>query len=131
MKHDQSTSNADEEITCISCLTQLKRSESFCHECGAPVGVTATLDPLQAIRAEGFLFRRALEGRPKLIVLVGIWLLYLPVLVISAIAAVYIIGHMRGFSGFLFFWVMIGLSCSAFVILYRITKNYITIPKKR
>jgi hypothetical protein len=34
-------------------------------------------------------------------------------------------------SGFIYCWFMIGLSVISFAILYRITKNYIIISKKK
>ena len=130
MKPDSLTTNADETITCISCLAENRRFEAFCHKCGAPVGTTATLAPLQTIQTEGLLLRKALEGRPKLIVLLGVWILHLPVLVCGVGFAIYFILNQRGFVGFLFFWAMVGLSFFASVVLYRITKNYLTIPKR-
>ena len=92
--------------------------------------MTATLDPHQAIKAEAFLFRKALEGRPRLIVLLGVWILHLPVLMFSVGFAIYLLLNGRGFSNFIFFWALVGLSYIAFVILYRITQNYLTIRKK-
>lgn len=129
-ERDSPTTNAGETITCLSCLALNTPAEAFCHECGAPIGRTATLDPINTIRAEGFLLRKSLEGRPKLITLLGIWIIHLPVLVLGVYSAVYIILKWRGLSAFLFFWALVGLACFAFVILYRITKNYLTIPKK-
>ena len=131
METNSTTKDAEETTTCLSCLAQNRRSEAFCHECGAPVGTTATLDPLRTIQAEGFLLRKALEGRPKLIVLLGVWILHLPVLVVGVGFAIYFLLNQRGFTGFLFFWAMVGLSLFAFVILYRITKNYFAPPERR
>jgi hypothetical protein len=92
--------------------------------------VTSTLDPVNTIRTEGFLLNKALQRRPSLIVLIGIWLTHFPMLVASVGVAIYMILYMHGMAGFLFFWVLIGLSCLAFVILYRVTRNYLTIPKQ-
>ena len=129
MKPESLTTDADELIPCISCLAENRRFESFCHRCGAPVSTTATLAPVQTIQTEGFLLRKALERRPKLMVLVGVWILHLPVLVLGVCVAIFIIFSQRGIVGFFFFWVMIALSTFAAIILYRITKNYLTIPK--
>jgi hypothetical protein len=122
--------NSDDTITCTFCLTQNKRFATFCEECGTPIGATATIDPLQTIRAESFVIHKALERRSSLIVLLGIWLTHFPVLVASIGVAIYMILYMYGIAGFLFFWVMIAFCCYAVVVLYRVTRNYLTIPKK-
>ncbi len=130
MEMDSQKVHAERTITCPSCAALNSASEAFCEECGAPIGARVTLDPVQTIRAEGFMLRKSLEGRPRFIVLVGTWVLNLPVLLISLGAALYIITKWRGLSAFVFFWMLIGLSYIAFVILYRITRNYIRIPRK-
>jgi hypothetical protein len=122
--------NIDDLITCASCLTANHPSEVFCHECGAPVGATATLDPINQIHAQGHLFRTALEGRPRFIVLLGMWIMFLPLLVVSASVAVYLITNHNRRSDFVFFWGAAGLAYVSLVILYRITKNYLTTPNK-
>ena len=129
MESETKRSDAGRTINCSSCMALNRVSEAFCEECGAPIGATATLVPTQVIRAEGFMLRKALEGRPRFIVLLGVWILHLPVLVVGLGAAIYIIINWRGLSAFVFFWTLIGLSLIAFIILYRITKNYLTIPK--
>jgi len=122
--------NSDDTITCTFCLTQNKRFATFCEECGAPVGATSTIDPLQTIQAESFVIHKALQKRPSLIVLLGIWLTHFPGLVASIGVAIYMILYGYGLTGFLFFWVMIACCFYAVVVLYRVTRNYITIPKK-
>lgn len=131
MKRHSRTTEGNETIICPSCLAQISPSETFCHACGAPVGTTAALDPINSIRAQRFLISRALEGRPKLIVLLGIWMLNLPALAGGVFGVFYASLYMDVYSGFIFFWFMIGLSILSFALLYRVTKNYITIPKKR
>ena len=122
--------NSDDSITCVSCLAQNKSVATFCEECGAPIGATATIDPLQTIRTEAFLLDKAIQRPPRLIVLLGIWLVHFPVLVASIGVAIYMILYGSGITGFLFFWVMIALCCYAVVVLYRVTRNYLVIPKK-
>jgi hypothetical protein len=107
------------------------RYEAFCHSCGVPIGTTATLDPLRAIQAEGFVIRKALDGRPRVIVLMGIWVMFLPLLVVSVGAASYLITNRRGLADFVFFWIFVGLSYVSFVALYRVTRNYLTIPARK
>ena len=131
MKRRSRSAEDRETVICASCLAPVSRSETFCHECGAPVGDAATLDPLGAVQAQGFLYRKALEGRPKLFTLVCVWALNLPVFVGGIYGAIYVSLHSDAVSGFAFFWLLMGFALLSFAILYRITKNYVTIPKKR
>lgn len=125
----KSETNA-EEIICPSCLTTNAAFASFCDSCGAPVGTTAALDPIQSINTQGFLFRKALEGRPKPIVLAGLWLIFFPALVGSIYAATQFILNRTGLADFVFFWVFVGFAYVAFGILYRVTRNYLTARRK-
>jgi hypothetical protein len=124
------TANVDETITCVSCLAQNEQSTPFCHNCGAPVGRSATIDPLQTIQTEGYLLRKALEGRPRPVVFLGLLILHLPVLAVGIGVAVYMIFNGHGWPGFIFFWAGMGLSYFASVVLYRAIKNYLTMRKR-
>ena len=121
----ESETNA-EEIICPSCLATNVSFAAFCDSCGAPIGTTATLDPIQSINTQGFLFRKALEGRPKPIVLAGLWLMFFPALLGSIYAATYFVLNRTGLADFFFFWVCVGFAYVSSVILYRVTKNYLT-----
>src|ERR1043165_7459595 len=121
---------SDHQITCPSCQALIDAHETFCGECGAPISTTATLDPVASIRAQGFLLRKASDGPPKPIVLIGIWALFLPALVVSAYMAVYLITQEHGLSSFVFFWVFVGIAYISFRVLFQVTKNYISPPPK-
>ncbi len=116
--------HADQSTTCPSCLAVNRPSEAFCHKCGAPIGAVATLDPLHVIRAESHLYRKALEGKPKLIVLIGVWLLFLPMLLVCLPGAIYLLATHESSAEFVAFWFGIILSVVSAVMLYRTTKNY-------
>lgn len=130
MKKDSSPTITKETITCPACQTPNSLVAAFCRKCGYPLGAVSNLDPMQTIQAEGHLFRKATEGRPTPIVVIGIWICFLPCLVFSVYAALRFILNPRGFSEFFFFWALVALSYAAFVILYRVTKNFLTLPKK-
>ena len=130
MKRGFMTTESDETITCVSCMTQNRQEDAFCQKCGYPIGATANLDPLQTIQTEGLLLRKALEGRPKPIVLLGVWILFLPVLLVGAGGAIYFVMNPRGYADVIFFGALLGLAYLAFIVLYRVTKNYLTIPKR-
>jgi uncharacterized membrane protein len=86
---------------------------------------------MQTIQAEGFLFRRAIEGRPKAIVLVGIWIIFLPVFGVGLYFAIHLVVNRKNFSDFFFFWGAVALAYLGVVVLYRTTKNFLTLPRKR
>jgi hypothetical protein len=117
-------------ILCQSCLTPNEPFKDFCRRCGSPIGAIATLDPIQSIETQGFLFRKALEGRPRPIVLAGIWLIFFPVLIGSLYAATYLLLNRSGFGDFFFFWAFVGLAFVSLIVLYRITRNYLTRPRQ-
>lgn len=70
-----------ETVICPKCLLANSSTAAFCVDCGAPIGMVAALDPLQHIYAEGFAYRSAVEGPPNLIILVGMWLIFAPMLI--------------------------------------------------
>jgi hypothetical protein len=119
------TADPAESILCPSCLTPNGSDEIFCRQCGAPIAPTATLDPIATIQTESFLTQKALVGRPKLIVLIGIWLMFGSVFLASVYSAVRIVIDRSGFSDFVFFWAAVGLIYLSGVVLYRVTKNYL------
>jgi len=88
------------------------------------------LDPIQSINTQSFLFRKALEGRPKPIVLAGLWLIFFPALIGSVYGATSLMLYRTRFADFFFFWVFVGFAYVAFVILYRATRNYLTAGRK-
>jgi hypothetical protein len=124
----------NESIICPSCQAVNRRFEAFCRQCGAPIGATATLDPLNVIRAETQLYDKVLESRPKLIVVIGVWLLFFPILLVCLPGAIFLLIEHSSAIGFVAFWFGIILSVVAVVMLYRTTKNYLSpsnLPKKR
>lgn len=120
-------SNLAKPITCPSCQTVNEQLEVFCHGCGTPLSLPATPDTSNITPAEGHL-RKVRERRPKLVVVLGLWLVFLPFLVLAAITALDILLNYRTSSNFMSFWLSVGSLCLSVFVLYRITKNYLTIP---
>jgi len=116
----------DAYVTCPACQALNDRFAIFCHECGAPIGTTATLDPIASIHTQGFLIRKALDNRPNPIVLIGTWILFLPAFLVSACFATYGIIYLRSFEAFFLFWSAVGVMCLSFVILYRVTRSFLS-----
>jgi len=84
------------------------------------------LDPVNIIRAEGDMLQKALEGRPKFIVVLGIWILHLPVLLLGVATVIYTLINVKDSFDLTVIAIFTGLSYFAFIVLYRITRNYVT-----
>jgi len=108
-------------------------SAPFCHNCGMPIGMIATIDPIQQIYSTGWVYRRVISGGRWPLGLVGMWLIFGPAILITpflvgssvtVLAAPHELG--RSWAETIFIWsvwlFLIGLyPC----ILYRSTKSYI------
>jgi hypothetical protein len=81
--------------------------------------MVANVDPIQSILAEGFGYRAAADGPPRLIIVIGIWLIFLSLGGTALVA----LALSRGFN-FLSILSFALLLVSA-AILYRVTRNYI------
>jgi hypothetical protein len=112
---------------CPSCGALIGVNEVFCPSCQAPISLLANTDPLQRIYTEGLIYSKAVEGRPKLVVVMGIWILFLPVAILSCGAIVMMLGEAAGSgaAGFLFFWVAVFIAIFSIVMLFRVTRNYL------
>src|SRR2546421_6039290 len=128
----KSQSQPDSYVICPACQALNGRFETVCDECGATIGNTATLDPAPALHAQSFPPRKTLVRRPRPLVLVGYWAIFLPMFLSNAYAAIFWIGHHhRRLAEFIFFWGAVGLSLLSFVILYLVTKNYLAREQKK
>ena len=118
--HTQSESPEPEplgEQLCTSCAAPNEPSADFCAKCGAPISWYSKMGPFESIFAQGFILREA-AGRPRrLIVVLGIWLLFLP----QAIGGLFFIS-MGGSPLFLY---GSAISLVAIAIIGRTTWNYI------
>ena len=129
--------NSGETVVCTTCHTFNVPDVAFCRRCGAPIGFISTIGPLETAYAEGFAYRQAVQGRPKFIVVVGIWLIFFPVLVTMVAFSLSILkkglegtGGLVGIIGFFLFWICVGLAVISAIMLYRVTKNYLSIPNE-
>ena len=115
-----------DNILCPSCGFSIDVNEVFCPKCEAPISLISNVDPMQIIRAEGLLIQRATERRPKLIVLIGVWILFFPFPIVGllVVADVILNGSGQGMAGFFFFWGGIALSILGIAILFKVTRNY-------
>ena len=116
-----------EAMLCISCLHPNDPDAKYCRNCGAPIGSTSAWGPWEQTQAEGFILRQATTGRPKFIILLGIWILFFPAFIgFSFLVFLYLrstnwsITDKLFLVAFIFIWLVSG------AILYRGTLNYFT-----
>lgn len=111
---------------CISCMQPNEWEAAYCMNCNTPMNLSNSNDPIQRLPAEGYAYRKAAEMKPNIVVLIGVWLLFLPAFIFSGLSAIALI---LGYSGggadsFVWFWVSIAIAVFSFVMLYKVTSNY-------
>jgi hypothetical protein len=92
------------------------------------VSAISTIAPLETALAQGFALRNATEGQPRLIILIGVWLLFVPSLTATTILAVGVMQNMLRYGASLvikiLFLVLLAGSLLSATVLFRATKNY-------
>lgn len=121
-------------VICLGCAQPNPEGVHFCSGCGAPLTSYATTAPFEGTLARGYAYRQAVTGRPRLIVLAGVWLTMFPAALVgfflvlgsllmlaAAIShreAAMIIGGLFASGGsFVVFWISAG-------IVIRVTWNF-------
>ena len=118
-------------VICPACQALNSRLETVCDQCGAPIGNTTTLNPDPTIRAQIVPPPKKLASRPRPLMLIGYWAIFLPAFVNNTYAAIFwTTYHPRRLAEFIFFWGAVGLTVLSFVILYLVTKNYLAREQK-
>jgi hypothetical protein len=79
-------------ILCPTCLQSNNERADFCKKCGAPLSPYTTIDPIKYISTFGWLMKRVQKSRLQKIVLVGVWMIFLPSLVS---VVVMLVGNLR------------------------------------
>jgi len=123
-----SDSEPHEELhLCISCLASNEPEAHFCKKCGAPLDSYSATAPFERTLAQGFAFRAAVTGKPKLIVVIGMWILFFPP-VCAAIFGLYaaMIGQAPVFS----LLISLAMGSIGSILIYKTTKNYFSHSKK-
>jgi hypothetical protein len=112
---------ADGQQLCISCACLNDPEAHFCRRCGAPLTSYSATGPLERILAEGYIYRQAAERPRKFIVVLGVWLIFGPM--IMAGAMMILMGRKDDFLyGALFgAYVLV----ASVVMIVRTTRNYL------
>jgi len=106
------------------------REAAYCVNCNTPMNLSNSNDPIQRLPAEGYAYRKAAEMKPNIVVLIGVWLLFLPGLVFFGLYAISLIFGFAGggIDNFVWFWVSFAIAVFSFVMLYKVSKNYFYPP---
>jgi len=76
MPSDDQIQEADEKQLCTSCTIPNEVNANFCVNCGAPLSSYANIAPFERLFSEGFIYRQAAQNPRKLIVVLGVWLIF-------------------------------------------------------
>jgi hypothetical protein len=109
-----------EEIVCPNCGDAFDARADFCGGCGAPIGRFTTLDPLKAIDAQGWLFRKSARARIGPLVLIGMWTLFGVPLLGLALTGIARPAQIRTIP----FLSSVGLCLIYLLVLVRVTRNF-------
>ena len=113
-----------EAALCPFCLFPNLPDQPCCKQCGTPFNISA-MGPFEGALAEGFMWRSMVRGRPKRWVLVVVWISCFPWLCFAAFAALGLL--LTGVISAAL--LMAVISVVPFMILYQVTKNYVTLPE--
>ena len=111
-------------VICLSCMMPNDGMDNSCRNCGAALSTGSSLDPVQTLQNEGALLRKAVSARPKLIVLIGTWILFVPWIVGTIFLEIQILENWDGLPSMVFFLLGVALFLAAVIIIYSVTRNY-------
>ena len=117
-----------ESIVCTNCLHGNDAFRDFCEDCGAPISVYSAYTPLGRIQTEGFAYRQATSNPSKLIVVFGMYLIFIPCIIACLVMIANTIATQKNYlMGAMF----IGFNALSFVMLYKTTNSFIENKKKQ
>ena len=117
---------------CAYCGRENSDEATHCAECGSAfTGSSRAPSPTKYSEAERAEFDKLLRDRPKLVIVMGIWAIFLPELLTNLLVIYLAIsGPADNRASFLYVWLALGYCVFSSYVLYRVIKNY-TIHKKR
>ncbi len=115
------TPEGEEKLLCCCCMFPNESSVYFCSNCGAPLGWFSTIGPFESVFSEGYIVRRAIENPHSALILIGVWLIFLPLLLYSPV-----LFFAREMSNPVLGAILFLLSTA---ILYKVTRNYFKASK--
>jgi len=116
--------DAEAEL-CTSCLFPNIPDSRWCKRCGAPLSSSNFMLMPEAAQALGFVYRQAVESRPKLVVVVVIWIQFFTGLIFNSIfLGLLLESNIRGLYGFIFSILAVLGIIICVSMLFRVTRNY-------
>lgn len=129
MEMKETNDNGD-MMVCPNCMTQNSVMTEFCKSCGYPIGQYVTVDPINSILAQGWLYRKAVSGRITVFGFWGMWILFGSSIFILLVYGIQV-GIYRDGGIILRGW-QSGLILIVYIaILSRVTKNYLRFKRER
>jgi len=120
-------SNENQDVVCPNCLERNNAYLSICANCGFPIGPGSNMTPDSVLHSHRFMYQNAITGRPKFIVMVGMWIFFSGLLLLS-FTALYLTtedyletGELTSLLGVL---LAICFFVFAAAIPFKVTKNY-------
>jgi len=124
--NSNTTPEGEEKLLCCCCMSPNESSAYFCANCGAPLGWFSTLGPFESAFSEGYIVRRATENPHSPIILIGVWLIFFPLITIGF--GLISPGIDLSICNPLLGGILILISVA---ILYKITRNYYKFVKNK
>lgn len=119
--------NENQDVVCPNCLERNNTCLSICANCGFSIGPGSNMTPDSVLHSHRFMYQNAIKGRPKFIVMLGIWIVFSGLLLISVtllytgIKDYFVTGDPVNLFGILIAMCFFVLGA---VIPFKVTKNY-------
>lgn len=125
-KMDTPMENDDLEIRpCPSCMAPNLVAAAYCDNCNMPLSAYASLDPIGVISVEGHLLRKSISIKPKFVVVLGVWILFFPMFVLSFFGTITLALGGGGSREFIVLLISVFSMVLSLTFLYRVTKNFV------
>ena len=110
-----------DNICCPHCLELNNPNSPNCVKCGGPLLAISTIGPFERIETHGFAQREAINRPKRLIVVIGVWLLWFPAL-LACIIPVFLDPNAA--------FVLLPMSILPIIIIFKTTRNYVKYRKE-
>ncbi len=122
----------DATPVCPHCLEPVSELDHFCPKCLGPITAHASIGPMEQVYSYGRMCQRATSGKPRFVVVLGMWLIFGPmVLFPSVLLALGASGHLGQFQGaglvldMVALALIVGLIVLYAAILWKVTSRYV------
>jgi len=109
-------------MVCPSCLNQNPFHVDYCEDCGAPLSPTVNFDPYKRIASQGWLYRTASSEARRRITVIGMWLIFGP-MIGAILSFAYLIDYKNSKSWLVLVGLLVLCAIPA-IILFKTTRNY-------